>query len=341
MRMRIISRAAFISIAATTLFGLGATAVQAQIEPVTPDELDAVPQGHQDIARQLGPVGGNVSGKNSNPIAARARGPDGLPTGGPPGTAGAPPPGPAAGGPGGGPGGPGGPMNAGPPPTPSADPHDLHGYWNGRGAKSHSYEGNERPGPRMRSKYELALLCLVPQGVQPYGGQIYQSPAMITWLTGGDLRARRIYLNAEHPKDLKPTYMGHSVGHWEGDTLVVDTVAMQGTFGYVGSSFHRPGSDVYDQVTKPGQKLPPPTKYFKNEVVMVTPTLHVVERLTKINGGAQLQQDLSFDDPATKMAPYTVQAVYTLGREGEYLEQFCEDGNDKFGPEYAEDASKR
>ena len=37
-------------------------------------------------------------------------------------------------------------------------------------------------------------------------------------------RVRRIYLNREHPKDLLPTWNGDSIGHWEGDTLVVDTI---------------------------------------------------------------------------------------------------------------------
>jgi hypothetical protein len=164
---------------------------------------------------------------------------------------------------------------------------------------------------------------------------------MITWLTGSDLRARRIYLDAAHPKDLKPTYMGHSIGHWDGNTLVVDTVGLQGTFGYASESHHQPGKDIYDQVTRAGEKVPPPSQYFNNDVVMVTPTLHVTERITKINGNTQLQQDLSFDDPATGMKPYTMQAVYRAARAGSYLESFCEDGNDMFGPQYADDASKR
>jgi hypothetical protein len=37
-------------------------------------------------------------------------------------------------------------------------------------------------------------------------------------------RVRRIYLNPPHPKDLLPTWNGDSIGHWEGDTLVVDTI---------------------------------------------------------------------------------------------------------------------
>lgn len=39
---------------------------------------------------------------------------------------------------------------------------------------------------------------------------------------------RRIYMDGRgHPADVEPSYFGHSIGHWEGDTLVVDTVAIR------------------------------------------------------------------------------------------------------------------
>ena len=47
---------------------------------------------------------------------------------------------------------------------------------------------------------------------------LYEMPRMI----------RRIHMNAEHPKDLQPSYVGHSIGRWEGDTLVVDTIGYNG-----------------------------------------------------------------------------------------------------------------
>lgn len=296
----------------------------AQIAPVKPEDLDAVPGGHQDIARGLGPVGGNVSGKNTmGPGMGGGPGAPGM--GGPPG----------AGGP---PGGPPGAGPQGPALASSSDPKDFSGYWSGgRGAAQQSFEQSNRPGPQVKSKYELALLCLVDPGVTPAGGQVFQTENVITWVRDDDLRVRRIYLNKEHPKDLKPTYHGHSVGKWEGNTLVVDTVGLMGTFGYYGDSNHQPGKDIYDQPTeKLGQAVPKPTEYFKNIVVMATPTLHVVERFTKINNNTQLQHDLTFEDPATGMKPYTMQYIYSFGKPGSYLETICEDGNDMFGPDYAE-----
>jgi len=41
---------------------------------------------------------------------------------------------------------------------------------------------------------------------------------------GGPYSFRVIYMDGSHPKDLLPTYTGHSIGRWEGDSLVVDTV---------------------------------------------------------------------------------------------------------------------
>lgn len=53
----------------------------------------------------------------------------------------------------------------------------------------------------------------------PHGDKIVM--VMFQNVTSG---IRRIYLDRQHPQNLLPTWNGHSIGHWEGDTLVVDTV---------------------------------------------------------------------------------------------------------------------
>jgi len=67
--------------------------------------------------------------------------------------------------------------------------------------------------------------------------QILQNPAMVLILYQHDSQARRIYLNESHPSDLQPSPYGHSVGHYEGDTLVVDTIALSltGPMDYYGT----------------------------------------------------------------------------------------------------------
>src|SRR2546430_16842278 len=58
--------------------------------------------------------------------------------------------------------------------------------------------------------------------------EILSPPGRVTRLgeSGGN-RLRRIYTDGRpHPDDPDPTFHGHSIGHWEGDTLVVDTVGV-------------------------------------------------------------------------------------------------------------------
>lgn len=62
----------------------------------------------------------------------------------------------------------------------------------------------------------------------PFAGRFLWLPApgkiVIVYGEINTAGVRRIYLNREHPKNLLPTWNGDSIGHWEGDTLVVDTV---------------------------------------------------------------------------------------------------------------------
>ena len=56
--------------------------------------------------------------------------------------------------------------------------------------------------------------------------QIVQTPQVIA-MVKGDYTDRLIYTDGRpHPAELEPSYMGHSIGHWEGDTLVVDTIGL-------------------------------------------------------------------------------------------------------------------
>ncbi|HEX3483647.1 MAG TPA: hypothetical protein VHT51_01215, partial [Micropepsaceae bacterium] len=56
---------------------------------------------------------------------------------------------------------------------------------------------------------------------------VLQTKAEVTLIYGQDSQVRRVRLNAAHPERLTPSPMGHSVGHYEGDTLVVDTVGIE------------------------------------------------------------------------------------------------------------------
>ncbi len=57
--------------------------------------------------------------------------------------------------------------------------------------------------------------------------QLLQEKDRVTILVMFDHQVRQVRLNAQHPKNLKPSWYGDSVGHYEGDTLVVDTVGIK------------------------------------------------------------------------------------------------------------------
>jgi hypothetical protein len=62
-----------------------------------------------------------------------------------------------------------------------------------------------------------------------FGGtqvQVLQTPSEVVMIFDGHGQRRTIYLNEEHPEHVVPSWWGHSVGHYEGDTLVVDTIAI-------------------------------------------------------------------------------------------------------------------
>jgi hypothetical protein len=57
--------------------------------------------------------------------------------------------------------------------------------------------------------------------------QVLQEPGRITFLYSGDHEVRRVRMNASHPTPVKPSWYGDSVGHYEGDTLVIDTIGIR------------------------------------------------------------------------------------------------------------------
>jgi len=56
---------------------------------------------------------------------------------------------------------------------------------------------------------------------------VLQTKTEVTLVYSQDVQVRHIHLNERHPANLKPSPMGHSIGHYEGDTLVVDTVGIE------------------------------------------------------------------------------------------------------------------
>ncbi len=57
--------------------------------------------------------------------------------------------------------------------------------------------------------------------------QMFQQPDKITIFYSDDHEVRNVRMNEPHPAQVTPSWYGDSVGHYEGDTLVIDTVAVR------------------------------------------------------------------------------------------------------------------
>ncbi|HEX3486080.1 MAG TPA: hypothetical protein VHT51_13545 [Micropepsaceae bacterium] len=117
---------------------------------------------------------------------------------------------------------------------------------------------------------------------------------------------RHIYLNVPHSKNPKPSWYGESVGHYEGDTLVVDTI------GQTDRTF-------VDNYRTPHTK-----------------DLHVVERFRMINDGKSLEVNIRVEDPGAFNMPWTARSTWRRVHPGMLIEDLCEPNNDfYFGYEVA------
>jgi len=73
--------------------------------------------------------------------------------------------------------------------------------------------------------------------VMPYPFEIVQRPDTVYILFEYNSGVRRIYTDGrKHPDDVVPTWMGHSTGNWQGNTLVVDTMALRPETGLIPSN---------------------------------------------------------------------------------------------------------
>jgi len=143
--------------------------------------------------------------------------------------------------------------------------------------------------------------CL-PVGVprymfDPYPFQMIQTADRVVFLFEGDNMLFRIVptdAKAAHPKNPKPTWLGDAVGHYEGDTLVVDVV------GFNGKAW-------LDQAGHPQ-----------------TEQQHLVERYTRTDS-LTLKYEVTIDDPAAYSKPWTTSNTVRWRPGLELLEYVCEE----------------
>jgi hypothetical protein len=155
-----------------------------------------------------------------------------------------------------------------------------------------------QPGGPIFAMWELGLFPI----------EILEAPDRIVIKPENSALPRRIYLDGRgHPPDLDPSWMGHSIGRWEGDTLVVDTIGTTGrTRGMNGV-----GSNARVSVDDGKPRLP------------ISEQLHLVERLRLVAGGEMLEDEMTITDPKTYTEPIVVKHYWQRRPDIEVLEYVC------------------
>lgn len=185
---------------------------------------------------------------------------------------------------------------------------DLTGVWIGpytpnlaRGLTLQFQPGAESAFTNHRGEDDPTSFCL-PPGVPralgaPFPIEILQDAASVTILYEYMHLFRRIPTDGRgHPADLEPTFMGDSVGRWEGDTLVVDAIG-------------------FNDKT-----------WIDTEGHQHSDALHVVERYRR-TGADTMAYEATIDDPRTYRSTWTSSRVLTRHPEWTLKEYVCEENN--------------
>ncbi|HTP39319.1 MAG TPA: hypothetical protein VMI92_07060 [Steroidobacteraceae bacterium] len=133
------------------------------------------------------------------------------------------------------------------------------------------------------------------------GNQFIYSRGLILILGAPDYYQvlRRVYMDGRAHDDPDPTYFGHSIGRWEGKTLVIDTV------GFLPEELLTEGLPSYGKT-------------------------HIVERYRLLAPG-KLQLDLKVSNPALLTHDWTQRRVYTLHKGEDVPESYCANNRDAGG----------
>jgi hypothetical protein len=123
-----------------------------------------------------------------------------------------------------------------------------------------------------------------------------QTPKEVVILRAADSQVRRIYLDVPHSVNPKPSWYGESVGHYEGDTLVIDTIGLN-------------------------------TKTFvDNYRTPHTEKLHVVERWRMVNNRQAMEVTFTVEDPDSFNEPWTGTRRYRRVQQ-QFIEDICAENN--------------
>ena len=144
-------------------------------------------------------------------------------------------------------------------------------------------------------------LGLMQLHMHPQPRKIIQTPGLIVILYEAQGGIRQIFTDGRPlPKDPEPWWYGYSIGHWEDDTLVVETTGFR--------------DDVWLDID--GSPL--------------TESGKMTERMKRLNYGT-LQTDVTIEDPKAYTKPFTVRVTHRLLPDTDLIEFICTE-NDRSGP---------
>ena len=134
----------------------------------------------------------------------------------------------------------------------------------------------------------------------PYGIEFIDAPdekAMYIVGVGGPHTWRIVYMDGRpHPAKPEPSFSGHEVGHWDGDTLVIDSVGFNEKF------------------------------WLTREGIPHTSELHLTERFTRTDHDT-IRYEATIDDPGAYTAPWTGGWYLTWQANQEMYEYICQENN--------------
>lgn len=187
---------------------------------------------------------------------------------------------------------------------PAADPRDLNGnYIPDLANAGLNVDTPSLSQPGAGSTAVPAQMACIPEAridVSPYGGQIIQTPGRVSLIAEYNHVIRRIYLDSAFPDKIEPSYTGYSIGHWEGDTLVIET------------------------------------RGLKTASLAATPDMVAIssmtERIRKIDAGKRIEDVASFEGlDRNGKSLSTERSTTILWRSDIHLQEFiCEDGAERF-----------
>lgn len=136
-----------------------------------------------------------------------------------------------------------------------------------------------------------------------YGGGnpdiFLQTPKEVWLFFSGDMQVRRVYMNVPHSPNPNPSWYGESVGHYEGETLVIDTIGLN----------DKTTADIY--------RTPHTEK------------MHVVERWRMVDGGGGMEVVFTVEDPDAFYQPWTAMRRYRRLQYQDIPEVVCAENNNQ------------